>query len=70
MTARRLGKPVTIGDVVIEPVEQVVVRVDQVGPAIVGLALKRPVSVIVRSPAGTFRLDLDGIDSTGDGDGA
>jgi hypothetical protein len=67
MSDPRVGMPVTIGDLVIEPIEQIVVRVEQVGAGIVGLALKRPVSVIVRSPAGTFRLDLEGTESTGDG---
>jgi hypothetical protein len=67
MTDRRVGKSVTIGDLVIEPIEQIVVRVEQIGSRIVGLALKWPVSVVIRSPAGTFRLDLEGAESTGDG---
>lgn len=52
-----------VGDLMIEPVEQIVVRVEQVGSLVAGLALKWPVSVVVRSPAGTFELDLEGADS-------
>jgi hypothetical protein len=63
MSRQRVGMAVTVGDLVIEPIEQIAVRVEQVGSGIVGLAIKRPVAVIVRSPAGTFRLDLDGDES-------
>jgi hypothetical protein len=49
---------VTAGGLEIEVIERIVVRVERVGDGIVGLALKQPVSIVVRSPAGTWRLDL------------
>jgi hypothetical protein len=49
---------VTLGDLEIESTERIVVRVERVGDGIVGLALKQPVSIVVRSPAGIWRLDL------------
>ena len=62
MTDRRRGQPIVIGEIEIEPIERVVVRVERVGAAIVGLALKEPVAVIVRSPEGTWRIALDDLD--------
>ena len=58
MSELRLGSRVTIGDLEIEPIEKVVVRVDRLGGGIVGVALKEPVAVILRSPVGIWRLDL------------
>ena len=49
---------VTAGGLEIESIERTVVRVERVCGGIVGLALKEPVSIVVRSPAGTWRLDL------------
>jgi hypothetical protein len=49
---------VTVGDLEIESTERIVVRVERVCDGIVGLALKQPVSIVVRSPGGTWRLDL------------
>ena len=49
---------VTAGDLEIEAIERIVVRVERVCDGIVGLASKQPVSIVVRSPAGTWRLDL------------
>ena len=49
---------VTVGDLEIESTERIVVRVEHVCGGIVGLAFKQPVSIVVRSPAGTWRLDL------------
>jgi hypothetical protein len=59
MTAPRSGPTITVGDLEIEAVEKVVVRVEKVCGGIVGAALKEPVAVIVRSPAGTWRVDLE-----------
>jgi hypothetical protein len=50
---------VTAGGVEIEAIERIVVRVERVGDAIVGVAVKQPVSIVVRSPAGTWRLNLE-----------
>ena len=60
MTERRSETrvTVTIGGLEIETIESIVVRVERVGDGIVGLAVKQPVSIVVRSPAGTLRLDL------------
>ena len=49
---------VMVGDLEIESTERIVVRVERVCDGIVGLALKQPVSIVVRSPTGTWRLDL------------
>jgi hypothetical protein len=49
---------VTAAGLEIESIERTVVRVERVCGGIVGLALKQPVSIVVRSPAGTWRLDL------------
>jgi hypothetical protein len=67
MSDHRAVKSITVGDLVIEPIDKTVVHVEQVGRGIVGLALKRPLSIIVRSPAGTFRFDLEDRDFTADG---
>ena len=42
----------------IETIESIVVRVERVCDGIVGLVVKQPKSIVVRSPAGTLRLDL------------
>jgi len=49
---------VTAGGLEIEVIERIVVRVERVGDGIAGLAVKQPVSIVVRSPAGTWRLNL------------
>ena len=61
MSDRPSGTPrtITVGDLEIEPIERIVVRVEHVCGGIVGMALKQPVSIVIRSPAGTWRLDLD-----------
>jgi hypothetical protein len=59
MSDRRSGQPVTIGDIEIEPIERVIIRLDRVGGGIVGMALKEPIALVFRSPAGTWRVDLD-----------
>ena len=40
-------------------IARVVVRVEHVCGVIVGVALKVPIAVVVRSPAGTWEVDLD-----------
>jgi dissimilatory sulfite reductase (desulfoviridin) alpha/beta subunit len=64
MTERRSETRVTVttGGLEIETIESIVVRVERVGDGIVGLAVKQPVSIVVRSPAGTLRLDLQSED--------
>ncbi|HXW06707.1 MAG TPA: hypothetical protein VD833_15835 [Vicinamibacterales bacterium] len=59
MSGERAGRPVTVGDVVIEPIERLVVSVENIGGAIVGIALKEPVAVIIRTPGGAWRVDLE-----------
>ena len=59
MSELRFGPRVTVGDLEIELIEKVVVRVDHIGSGILGVALKEPVAIIVRSPAGTWRVDLE-----------
>jgi hypothetical protein len=68
MNVQRVGKSVTIGDVEIEPIERVVVRVENVGGNIVGVAWKVPVAVVFRSPARTWRVDFEDPDVTSDCD--
>ena len=53
---------VTTSGLEIETIESIVVRVERVCHGIVGLAVKQPVSIVVRSPAGTLRLDLQSED--------
>jgi hypothetical protein len=60
--SERSGPMVTVGEIQIEPIENVVVQVQQVAGAIVGMALKRPVAVVIHTPAGTWRVDLDALD--------
>jgi hypothetical protein len=60
----RSGKPVTVGDLEIEAIERVVVRVETVCGAIIGLAVKEPIAVIVRTPADTWKVDLQSVDRT------
>ena len=58
MTDRRSGALLRFGDVEIEAIERVDVRVESVPGGIVGIALKEPVAVIIRTPAGEWRVDL------------
>ena len=57
------GAPIAIGDIEIQTIDRVVIRVDEVVGTIVGIAVKEPIAVIVRSPTGTWRLDLEGLES-------
>ena len=65
MSEPRPGKRVTVGDLEIEPIERSVVRVEHVCGVIVVVAVKEPVAVILRSPQGTWRVDLASLDRTG-----
>lgn len=58
MSETRSGTPVTVGDLEIEPIEQSVVRVEHARGVFVVVARKEPVAVIVRSPRGTWRVEL------------
>ena len=58
------GAKITIGDLEIETIDKVVVRVEDVWGGIVGVASKEPVAVIIRSPAGTRRVDLEQMDGS------
>ena len=62
MSEPRPGTPVTVGDLEIEPIERSVVRVENVCGVIVVVAVKEPVAVIIRSPQGTWRVDLASLD--------
>ena len=64
MTERRSETRVTVttSGLEIETIESIVVRVERVGDGIVGLAVKQPISIVVRSPAGTLTLDLQSED--------
>ena len=65
MSEPRPGTPVTVGDLEIEPIERSVVRVENVCGVIVVVAVKEPVAVIIRSPQGTWRVDLASLESSG-----
>ena len=65
MSDPRSGSPLIIGDFEIETIERVVVRVEHVCGGIFGVAVKEPVAVVVRSPAGTSRVDLNSLDEPG-----
>ena len=61
----RSGTPVIVGDLEIEPIEKTVVRIENICGVIVAVALKEPVAVILRSPRGTWRVDLASLESSG-----
>ncbi len=67
VTNSRAGATLTIGDLEIETIERVVVRVEDVWGGIVGVASKEPVAVIIRSPTGTQRMDLEHLDGSTNG---
>jgi hypothetical protein len=58
MSEGRPGQPCIIGDVEIEPIERIVVRVEKACGGIAGVAFKEPIAVVIRSPAGTWRVEL------------
>ncbi len=58
MSDSRPGQPRIVGDLEIEPIERIVVRVENVFGGIAGVAFKEPIAVVIRSPAGTWRVDL------------
>jgi len=70
MSEARSGTPVTVGDLEIEPIEKVIVRVEKVCGALVVVVLKEPVAVVLRSSSGTWRVDLADLDRPGAQDGA
>jgi hypothetical protein len=63
MKSQRSGRPVTVGDLEIEPIERVVVHLEHVWGGIIGIALKEPIAVVIRTPTRTWRVDLE-LDST------
>jgi hypothetical protein len=65
MSEPRSGPRVIVGDIEIEPIERAVVRVEHVCGAIVAVALKEPVAVILRTPHGIWRVDLASLDDAG-----
>jgi len=67
VTNSRAGAIVKIGDLEIETIDKVVVRIEDVWGGIVGVASKEPVAVIIRSPAGTQRMDLEHLDGSTNG---
>ena len=52
------GVSVRIGDVEIEAIEKIDVRVGTMRGGIVGAAIKKPIAVIIRTPGGEWRVDL------------
>ncbi len=54
----RPGQPRSVGDIEIEPIERIVVRVEKVLGGIAGVAFKEPIAVVIRTPIGTWRVDL------------
>ena len=70
VTAATPTAPVTVGDLEIEPIEKVIVRVEKVCGALVVVVLKEPVAVVLRSSSGTWRVDLADLDRPGAQDGA
>lgn len=64
MSDPRSSKSVTVSDLEIEPIDRVVVHVENVCGGIVRVALKEPIAIVVRSPAGTWRVGLDSLDRT------
>jgi hypothetical protein len=65
MTRQQSGTPVTFGDLEIEPIERTLVRVENACGVLVAVALKEPVAGTLRSPRGTWRVDLTSLDRDG-----
>ena len=61
MSRTQPGQPVVIGNLVIEPVERTFIDVRRIGDSIVGVAQKAPVAVVIRTPSGTWTVDLEGL---------
>ena len=59
MNEQRSSEQVRVGDVQIEVIARILMRVEDVCGVMVGVALKVPIAVVVRSPAGTWEVDLD-----------
>lgn len=59
INVQRVGTSVTVDDVEIEAIERVVARVEIVSGNIIGVALKVPIAVVIRSPARTWRVDFE-----------
>lgn len=59
MNVQRHGTTVTVGDLAIEPIERVLIHVEQVGGAVVGFAERVPVALVLRSPTATWRVRLE-----------
>ena len=66
MNEPRSGTPVTVGDIEIEPIEKTIVRVENVCGVTVVVAVKEPVAVVLRSPRGTWRVDLASLEVRSD----
>ena len=58
MSDCRPGQSRIVGDIDIEPIERLVVRVEQALGGVAGVAFKEPIAVVIRSPAGTWRVEL------------
>jgi len=66
MNEPRSVTPVTVGDIEIEPIEKTIVRVENVCGVTVVVAVKEPVAVVLRSPRGTWRVDLASLEVMSD----
>jgi hypothetical protein len=64
MTDCRPGQRRIVGDLEIEPIERIVVRVEHAFGGIAAVAFKEPIAVVIRSPAGTWRVELPPPDTT------
>jgi hypothetical protein len=60
VTSERLGEPVVVGEVTVTPVERVSIGHRIVGGVVLFYASKRAVAVVVRTPTGELRLELEG----------
>jgi hypothetical protein len=61
----RPGQPRIVGNFEIEPIERIVVHVEKAFGGLAGVAFKEPIAVVIRSPAGTWRVELP-LDTPGD----
>ena len=59
MTQERLGRPVTVGELRITPVERMSVRRETIGGRVWIAVAKRPVAILIRSPRSEWRIELE-----------
>ena len=58
-STRPRGERPSIGDIELQTLDRVTIRVDELGGTLVGVATKEPIAVVIRTATGTWRVDLE-----------